>query len=70
VDELDSPWVAVETGVPLKTRRALAALGHDVRPEPTFSPGFGGGQIIAMNPETGALSGGSDPRRDGCAVGF
>jgi len=70
VDELGSRRVAVETGVPLKTRQALAALGHDVRPEPTFSPGFGGGQIIAADPETGVLSGGSDPRRDGCAVGF
>ncbi|MBN1135543.1 MAG: gamma-glutamyltransferase [Anaerolineae bacterium] len=70
VDELGSRRVAVETGAPLRTRRALAALGHEVRPEPTFSPGFGGGQIIAVDPETGALSGGSDPRRDGCAVGF
>jgi len=70
VDELGSPRVAVETAVPLKTRRALAALGHDVRPEPAFSPGFGGGQIIAVDAETGAFSGGSDPRRDGCAVGF
>ena len=70
VDELGSVRVAVETGVPLKTRRALVTLGHDVRPEPTFAPGFGGGQIIAVDQETGVLSGGSDPRRDGCAVGF
>jgi gamma-glutamyltranspeptidase/glutathione hydrolase len=70
VDELGSRRVAVETGVPLKTRQALAALGHDVRPEPTFSPGFGGGQVISVDAETGVLSGGSDPRRDGCAVGF
>jgi gamma-glutamyltranspeptidase / glutathione hydrolase len=70
VDELGSPRVAVETGVPLETRRALAALGHDVRPETTFSPGFGGGQVIAVDPETGVLCGGSDPRRDGCAVGY
>ena len=70
VDEQGSSRVAVEDGVPLRTRQALAALGHDVRPEPTFSPGFGGGQIIAVDPETGVLCGGSDPRRDGCAVGF
>ncbi len=70
VDELGSRKVAVETGVPLKTRKTLAALGHDVRPETTFSPGFGGGQVIAVDAETGALTGGSDPRRDGCAVGF
>ncbi len=70
VDERGGPRVAIETGVPLKTRRALAAMGHDVRPETTFSPGFGGGQAIVVDPETDVLWGGSDPRKDGCAVGF
>ncbi len=70
VDERGGPRVAIETGVPLKTRKALAAMGHDVRSETTFSYGFGGGQIIAMDPETDVLWGGSDPRKDGCAVGF
>jgi gamma-glutamyltranspeptidase/glutathione hydrolase len=70
VDERGGPRVAIETGVPLKTRKALAALGHDVQPEATFAPGFGSGDIIARNPETGALWGASDPRKDGCAVGF
>ncbi len=40
------------------------------RPRPTFAPGFGSGDIIAVDPETGALWGGSDPRKDGCAVGY
>jgi gamma-glutamyltranspeptidase/glutathione hydrolase len=31
---------------------------------------FGGGQIILRDPETGVLTGGSEPRQDGCAVGF
>jgi gamma-glutamyltranspeptidase/glutathione hydrolase len=70
VDELGGRRVAIETGALLKTRQALKALGHDVVSEPAFSPGFGGGQVIAVDPETGALWGGSDPRRDGCAVGF
>ncbi|MEJ2208567.1 MAG: gamma-glutamyltransferase [Anaerolineae bacterium] len=70
VDERGGPRVAIETAVPLKTRKALAALGHEVRPETTFAPGFGGGQVIAVDPESGALWGGSDPRKDGCAVGF
>jgi len=70
VDERGGPQVAIETAVPLATRRGLSAMGHHVQPEPTFSPGFGGGQVIAVDPETGVLWGGSDPRKDGCAVGF
>lgn len=32
--------------------------------------GMGGGQVIRRNPETGVLWAGSEPRKDGCAVGF
>jgi gamma-glutamyltranspeptidase/glutathione hydrolase len=70
VDERGGIQVAIETGVPLKTRKALAAMGHDVQPEATFAPLFGSGDVIALDPETGVLWGGSDPRKDGCAVGF
>jgi gamma-glutamyltranspeptidase/glutathione hydrolase len=70
VDEKGSTRVAIETGVPVETREALAAMGHDVRSQTLFAPGFGGGQIIAVDPETGVLWGGSEPRNDGCAVGF
>ncbi|HSJ57404.1 MAG TPA: gamma-glutamyltransferase [Anaerolineae bacterium] len=70
VDERGSAAVAIETGVPLKTRKALDGMGHKVDAETMFAPGFGGGQIIAIDPETGVLWGGSDPRKDGCAVGF
>ncbi len=31
---------------------------------------MGGGQVIQRNPETGVLWAGSEPRKDGCAVGF
>ena len=31
---------------------------------------FGGGQIVARNPETGLLTAGSEPRKDGCALGW
>ncbi len=70
VDQRGGLAVAIETGVPLKTRKALAAMGHHVRPETTFAPGFGSGDIIARDPENGVLCGASDPRKDGCAVGF
>jgi gamma-glutamyltranspeptidase/glutathione hydrolase len=70
VDQYGGPRVAIESAVPLKTRKALAAMGHEVTRDVTFAPGFGGGQIIARDAETGVLWGGSDPRKDGCAVGF
>jgi gamma-glutamyltranspeptidase/glutathione hydrolase len=70
VDERGDPRVSIESGVPLKTRKALAAMGHDVHREPTFKPDFGGGQVIAVDAGTGVLWGGSDPRKDGCVVGF
>jgi gamma-glutamyltranspeptidase/glutathione hydrolase len=70
VDERGGPQVFIETGVPFKTRKALAAMGHDLSPQAIFSPGFGSGDIIAVDPDTAVLWGGSDPRKDGCAVGF
>jgi gamma-glutamyltranspeptidase/glutathione hydrolase len=70
VDELGGPRVMIETDVPLRTRKALAAMGHTVQPEAASGVTFGGGQVIAVDPESGVLWGGSDPRKDGCAFGF
>jgi gamma-glutamyltranspeptidase/glutathione hydrolase len=48
-------------------RKALEAKGHRL----TIAPGmFGGYQAILIDPKTGALFGGSDPRKDGCAMGW
>ncbi len=59
--------VEVEEGVPVACREALARMGHaiSVRPEP-----WGGGQIIAIDRAGGTLVGASDPRKDGCALGY
>lgn len=70
VDERGGPEVSLERGVPTETCEALETMGHNLRIEPALGPGFGGGQIIAVNADTGVLEGGSDPRKDGCAVGF
>jgi gamma-glutamyltranspeptidase/glutathione hydrolase len=70
VDERGGAELLIEEGVPEETAKALAAMGHQVNLQPAFWSGFGGGQIIAVDAETGVLEGGSDPRKDGYAVGF
>jgi len=57
----------VERGVPAATIEGLRARGHNVafRPMP-----LGGGQAIVIDWERGVLIGGSDPRKDGCAIGY
>ena len=59
--------VALESAIGADTRAALEKLGHPVR------SGFGmwgGFQGILIDPTTGVLMGGSDPRKDGLAIGF
>ncbi len=63
--------VLVEEGVPEATMRGLAARGHKVeRITGQERAVFGRGQVILRDPRTGVLCGGSDPRADGCAMGF
>jgi gamma-glutamyltranspeptidase / glutathione hydrolase len=62
--------VEVEARIPPSTRAALAELGHEVRALEPFSWRVGGAHGIARDPETGLLSGGADPRRDGQALAW
>ena len=47
---------------------ALTRLGHDVETGPAWTMRVGGMHAIAIDPKTGAKSGGCDPRRDGYVV--
>ena len=61
--------VALEEGIPANVMKELQAMGHPVYPVSGFSRSiFGRGQVIHLDAETGVLSGGSDPRADGCAM--
>ncbi|MBN1313097.1 MAG: gamma-glutamyltransferase [Anaerolineae bacterium] len=63
--------VALEEGIPTSVMSQLAAMGHRVRPVNGYDRTvFGRGQIILRDPRIGVLCGGSDPRADGCALGF
>lgn len=62
--------VACETTLPSQTLEALTSLGHSLAlEEPDAAFGFGGAQLIHRLPH-GGYAGGSDPRKDGAAVGF
>ena len=59
-----------ESGIADSTLRALAGKGHRiVHLEDPYGQQFGGGQVIMVHPGNGALIAGSDPRKDGCAMG-
>ena len=64
---MDDSRVMLETGIPMNTQAALAQRGHHILSGQTF---FGGGQAIFIHPSFDTLVSGSDPRRDGCAVGY
>jgi gamma-glutamyltranspeptidase / glutathione hydrolase len=59
--------VALESGINTEVRRRLKAKGHRLGESPG---GFGGYQAIRIDLEHGVLIGGSDPRKDGCAMGY
>jgi gamma-glutamyltranspeptidase/glutathione hydrolase len=57
----------MEGTVAAEIRQELAGMGHRVigRAKP-----IGGSQAIWIDWDEGVLTGGSDPRKDGCAIGY
>jgi gamma-glutamyltranspeptidase/glutathione hydrolase len=67
-NHIEGTKVGLEPGIAQATRDELARRGHQVVGGNAES--FGGAHAIVINPENGALIGGSDPRKGGCALGF
>ncbi len=57
----------VERGTPAATIEGLKARGHEVV---TATSPWGGAQTIKIDWERGVLIAGSEPRKDGCALGY
>lgn len=63
----DGGHVAVESGIADEVIESLKAKGHQVR---RSKGDFGGYQGIRIHWDLGSLEGGSDPRKDGAALGY
>ena len=59
--------IAAESGIVEAVRAALVKRGHKVR---DGRGAMGGYQAVFIDPKTGVLMGGSDPRKDGLAIGW
>ncbi len=67
---LDNPFeLRVEGRLPEETINGLKEKGHRVKRVGSWGGG-GSVQVIARDPKTGVLAGGSDPRVEGCVSGF
>jgi gamma-glutamyltranspeptidase/glutathione hydrolase len=56
----------LESGIGDEVRKGLEARGHKLR---NGRGAMGGFQGVLIDPRTGVLMGGSDPRKDGVAIG-
>jgi gamma-glutamyltranspeptidase/glutathione hydrolase len=65
--DADGGTVAAENGISREVIEELLRRGHQVVRVPKNGGGYQG---ILIDPKTNMLHGGSEPRKDGCAVGY
>jgi gamma-glutamyltranspeptidase/glutathione hydrolase len=61
----DGRAVHPESRLPFATLAALEQRGHSIQPTPPWTLLVGGMQAISLDPITGVMIGGADPRREG-----
>jgi gamma-glutamyltranspeptidase/glutathione hydrolase len=64
----DGRRVQAESRIDANVLDALRARGHEVEAPSAWTVAVGGMQGIAINPATGVMTGGADPRREGYVV--
>ena len=75
---LDAPRFSVRVGDSVYLEDTMGAgiaeglrsMGHSITVREPHGVFFGSGQIIRRDPDTGVLTGGSEPRADGAAIGW
>jgi gamma-glutamyltranspeptidase/glutathione hydrolase len=60
----------MEGRIPEEVRAQLRQWGHELLVQDDWTMMFGGGQGVMVDPDSGALMGGADPRRDGYAMAW
>ena len=71
IDVTGDKSVRVEEDLDASIAMQIRALGHDVQVARGYERlMFGGGQIVTRNPESGVLTAGTEPRKDGAALGW
>jgi len=62
--------VSMENRIPEEVRKKLEDMGHEIVVKPAYDTGFAKMQAIMIDPESGLMFGGSEPRTHGGARGF
>lgn len=70
VRAFEGTLVDAESRISPETLGELRARGHQINELEGWTWKVGGGHGVAVDPETGILTGGADPRRDGVSVAF
>ena len=64
----DGTEVQIENRVSDSVCKTLESRGHRITVLPAYSWATGGMQAVSRDPESGALAGAADNRRDGAAI--
>ena len=71
IDVNGSGTIKLEAGVSDETINSLRKLGHAIEIVDGYERMlFGGGQVVSRDAESGVLTAGSEPRKDGAAMGW